>query len=166
MYKRILVPVDGSSPANCGVDEAGRLAKITGGQLRILHVIDQAPLLGLDWSMGLSLENLRLMREGGLAILYAAASRVQDTGLQVSTVLATNVSLRLADQVLDQAEDWQADLIVLGTHGRRGVPRKLLGSDADEIIRLANIPLLFVRGSLHSEAHMSKVAPAVYEEHA
>ena len=166
MYKRILVPVDGSSPANCGVDEAGRLAKLTGGQIRILHVIDQAPLLGLDWSMGLSVENLQLMREDGLAILYAAASRVQNTGLQVSTVLATNVSLRLADQVLDQADDWQADLIVLGTHSRRGVPRKLLGGDADDIIRLVNIPLLFVRGSLHSEAHMHKAAPTVYEEHA
>ena len=166
LYKRILVPFDGSAPANRGVDEAARLAKMMGGQLRLLYVIDQAPLLKLDRKIEISIESLRHMREGGLAILYAAASRIQNQGLSVSTVLATNVTLRLADQVLENAKDWQADLLVLGTQSRQRIPRKLLGSDADEIIRAADIPILFVRGSLECALETPKVVPMLYEEHA
>jgi nucleotide-binding universal stress UspA family protein len=56
----------------------------------------------------------------------------------------------VADQVLRQAAEWPAELIVLGTHGRRGLPRLLMGSDAEQIIRLATMPVLMVRGAAKS----------------
>ena len=68
-------------------------------------------------------------------------------GVQVDTLLFDNVSNRLCDTVLEQVKKWGADLIVIGTHGRRGVGRMLLGSDAEQVVRTAPVPVLLVRGT-------------------
>ena len=83
--------------------------------------------------------------EAGEAVLKRALERVRGAPVAVETVLVPHPGGRLADRVLQQASEWPADLVVLGTHGRRGVGRMLLGSDAEQVLRTAPVPVLLVR---------------------
>ncbi len=86
----------------------------------------------------------------GAQILAAAKARVEANGLAVETFLSESFGSRVCDVVVEQATLWNADLIVIGTHGRRGVRRLLIGSDAEQIVRTAPVPVLLVRP--HGEA--------------
>jgi nucleotide-binding universal stress UspA family protein len=144
MYERILVPVDGSPTSNRGLDEAVRLAKLTGAQLRLLHVIDVLSLwYAAEGYSGASADVLTLLRKGGEEIVLGARALVHD--VPVDTVLLENSQGRVAELVADEAKRWRADLVVVGTHGRRGIGRALLGSDAEQIARTAPVPVLLVR---------------------
>ena len=147
MYQRILVPIDGSQTSARGLAEAVRLARLTGAQMRLLHVVDELSF-ALSASEGLTFSGdvLNLLREGGAAILAQAASTVRAAGLQVDTVLKDSFAGRVSDLVVAEAAAWPADLIVLGTHGRRGVGRLFMGSDAESIVRSAQTPVLLLRG--------------------
>lgn len=146
MYQKILVPIDGSATSSRGLQEAIKLAKLTGARLRLIHVVDSISFAaGMEVSMMATSEMLELMRESGEKLLAKSRARVEKAGLGVDTVLIDSMAGRVCDLVIKQAEDWHAGLIVLGTHGRRGVGRMLLGSDAEMITRLATMPVLLVR---------------------
>jgi nucleotide-binding universal stress UspA family protein len=143
MYKRILVPVDGSETSNCGLDEAIRLAKLTKARIRLVNVVD-----GLEFSTGFEFATgdvFGMLMDGGAQILSEAKGRVEASGVQVDTFLPETFGGRVCDVVVDQAKFWDADLIVIGTHGRRGVGRMFIGSDAEQIVRAAPVPVLLVR---------------------
>ncbi|MEP7295273.1 MAG: universal stress protein [Burkholderiales bacterium] len=147
MYQRILVPIDGSDTAARGLAEAVKLAKLTGAQLRLLHVVDELSFaLGASEGLTFTGDVLNLLREGGAAVLAGAAATVRAAGLQVDTVLKDSFAGRVSDLVVAEAAAWPADLIVLGTHGRRGVGRLFMGSDAESIVRSAHTPVLLLRG--------------------
>lgn len=146
MYQRILVPVDGSPTSNLGLAEAIKVAKLTGAQVRLLHVVDEMPFIMSGEGYGaMATDVLRLLREAGEEILQQARALVKDNGIAVDTVLFDSFSGRLSDRVVEQVKEWQADLVVLGTHGRRGVQRALLGSDAEQVLRTSPVPVLLVR---------------------
>lgn len=148
MYQRILVPVDGSPTSERGLDEAIRLARLTGAQLRLLHVVDPMALsLGAGaYGFG-GAEMLTALEEAGRSILQSARERVAAAGIAVDTALVGPIGGRVCDHVVAQCADWRAELIVLGTHGRRGVGRMLLGSDAEQVLRSAPVPVLLVRAA-------------------
>lgn len=147
MYTQILVPVDGSATSNAGLAEAVKLAKLTGGRLRLLHVVDEMPFtMSTAGDAGASADLLVILNDAGKDILRQAQERVEQCGVAVDTVLFDGFGGRLSDRVTEQARDWPADLVVLGTHGRRGVGRLLLGSDAEQVLRTAAVPVLLVRG--------------------
>jgi nucleotide-binding universal stress UspA family protein len=146
MYQRILVPVDGSPTSTRGLQEAVKLARLTGARLRLMHVVDELALAsGLEASTMMTGEMMQLLREGGARLLAKAKARADKAGVAADSVLCDSLAGRICDQVVDQAKAWRADLIVLGTHGRRGIGRMLLGSDAEMIVRLATVPVLLVR---------------------
>jgi len=146
MYQRILVPVDGSPPSEAGLKLAIEMAKLTGGQLRLLHVVDPMPFAFSAEGYGaMATDVLALMRESGEQILRAARERVVQDGVAAETVLLDGFGGRLCDRVGAQVQEWKADLIVIGTHGRRGVRRMMLGSDAEQVLRTAPVPVLLVR---------------------
>ena len=146
MYQRILVPVDGSETSNAGLAEAVKLAKLTGAQLRLMHVIDESPFLMSGEGMAaISTDVLGLLRESGAHVLEQARALVAGQGVAVDTKLFDGITARLCDCVTEQVAQWHADLIVLGTHGRRGVGRMLLGSGAEQVARTATVPVLLVR---------------------
>jgi nucleotide-binding universal stress UspA family protein len=153
MYQRILVPVDGSPTSNAGVDEAIRLARLTGAQLRLLHVVDPMALsLGAGaYGFGGG-DLLTALEDAGRSILQSARERVAAAGIAVDTALTGPIGGRVCDHVAAQCSDWHADLIVLGTHGRRGVGRALLGSDAEQVLRSAPVPVLLVRAPAEAAA--------------
>lgn len=148
MYQRILVPIDGSSTAAAGLEEAMMLAKLSGARLRLIHVVDEMPFaLSAEGYAAMSSDVLGLLKESGVALLAESKRRVEGQGIPVDTVLFDSLEGRLSDRVADQTEEWGADLIVLGTHGRRGFQRLLLGSDAEQIVRTATVPVLLVRAA-------------------
>lgn len=146
MYQNILVPVDGSSTARRGLAEAVKLAKSHGSQLRLLHVMNEIVLTALDPHPGLfTLATLESLREGGRNILKSAEGFVREQSLHPEEVLLECWGRRTADVIIEQAEKWPADLIVMGTHGRRGLRRLALGSDAEMVVRAAPVPVMLVR---------------------
>jgi nucleotide-binding universal stress UspA family protein len=146
MYQKILVPVDGSPTSSRGLQEAIKLARLTGARLRLMHVVDEISFAtGMEAATMATGEMIQLLREGGSMLLKKAAARAGKAGLRVDTVLCDSIAGRVCDHVVEQASLWRADLIVLGTHGRRGVGRLLMGSDAEMIARLASVPVLLVR---------------------
>jgi nucleotide-binding universal stress UspA family protein len=147
MYQRILVPIDGSATSGKGLHEAIALAKLTAGRIRLLHVVDDLPLLmSGDGYASLAGDVLGVLRDAGEKIVAEAKAAVQRAGVPVETSIYDSLQGRLADRVVQEVADWQAELVVLGTHGRRGVRRLVLGSDAEQILRCANVPVLLVRG--------------------
>ena len=148
MYQRILVPIDGSPTAACGLAEAIKLGQLTGAHLRLLHVVDELSF-ALSASQGMTLTGdvLNLLREAGAELLAQGAARVKAAGLAVDTVLKDSFEGRVSDLVIEEAGIWPADLIVLGTHGRRGVGRLFMGSDAETIVRSAPVPVLLLRAA-------------------
>lgn len=146
MYQRILVPVDGSETSNCGLDEAIKLAKLTGARLRLIHSVDALTIgAGILPTAYYDDEVPPGNKEIGEQILEQARARAADSGVTVETLLFDSVLPRVPETVIEQAKAWKADLIVIGTHGRRGVGRILLGSDAEQIVRKAPVPVLLVR---------------------
>ncbi|NMM81146.1 universal stress protein UspA [Acidovorax sp. SRB_14] len=148
MYQRILVPIDGSPTSLQGLAEAIRLARLTGGQLRLLHMVDALSLtLGMGAYGAFSGDVYDALQKEGQKILQDGHQQALAEGIAADTAMEEGVRSRLADLVLEQVKKWPADLVVLGTHGRRGVGRMLLGSDAEQVVRTCPVPVLLVRGS-------------------
>ena len=145
-YKRILVPIDGSATAKAGLKEALKLAKTAGARLRLLHVVDESPLLTLP-EAGYSIDTIiDELKASGQSVLAAAAKTAAAQGAKCDSGLVESMGLRVADQITAEAKRWRADLIVIGTHGRRGVQRMLMGSDAELVVRNTTVPVLLVHG--------------------
>jgi len=145
MYQRILVPVDGSPTATRGLREAIRLAKGHDAALRLLHVVDRLPLTQGMEPPAIIEELLRSAERAGHAVLAAGAALAAKDNIRAQTVMRKPPRGRVADTILDEARKWKAGLIVMGTHGRRGVGHLLLGSDAETVVRAARAPVLLVR---------------------
>jgi nucleotide-binding universal stress UspA family protein len=154
MYERIMVCVDGSPTANKALVAALQLATESGGraQLRLVHVVDEAAFaLGLDQTGGYSAELYKAMQDQGTKVIGDAMAIVQAAGVKADHVLFDTFGQRLGDTVAKAARDWPADLVVVGTHGRRGVAHLFLGSGAEQVIRLAPVPVLVVRSTEDAE---------------
>ncbi len=146
MYQRILVPVDGSPTSERGLQEAIRLALLTHASLRLIHVIDEMSfMLGIDAYGYAAGELLDLLRKDGTEILQQASATVRAQGVSVDSVLYENLDKTVQQRIIAEAEMWKADLIVIGTHGRRGVRRLVLGSSAEGVLRTSPVPVLLVR---------------------
>ena len=148
MYQRILVPVDGSPTSNAGLAEAIQLARLTGARLRLVHVVDEMPFaMGAEAYGAVWADVLTLLREAGEQILADGSRRALEAGVAADTAIFDSPGRRVSDYVLEQARSWPADLVVIGTHGRRGVGRWLMGSDAEQVARSAPVPVLLVRSA-------------------
>ena len=146
MFKRILVPVDGSSTSNRGLDQAVRLARDGGATLFLLHVVDEHVIVQYSEAMAtITDEYLEALRESGQKILARAQATADRQGISCKTVLVENIMGSVADIIVEQAKKQRADVIVMGTHGRRGVRRIVLGSDAEGVVRNSPVPVLLVR---------------------
>jgi nucleotide-binding universal stress UspA family protein len=144
-YKRILVPVDGSPTSNKGLDEAARLARGSGSRVLLLHVVDDMVAFSSPDGAGVNVV-LDALRASGRSALAEAVERARRARVQAETMLLEKATGRVAEAIVEQAKRWRADLIVMGTHGRRGVNRLLLGSSAELVVRNSAIPVLLIPG--------------------
>jgi nucleotide-binding universal stress UspA family protein len=147
MYKQILVPVDGSDTSNLALKEAIKLAKEQQAALRLIHVVDETTVYMMAETPYPIADYLKMMREAGQKVLSTCAMTAQEAGIKVDTKLVVIESLtrRICDAINEEAKRWSADLVVIGTHGRRGFNHLLLGSVAEGVIRLATKPVLIYR---------------------
>ena len=145
-YKKILVPVDGSDTSNAGLKEAISLAATLGARLRLIHVLDMTPILnipegGTDFG---ALENE--IKRAGTKIIDTALATTARQGVRTDSALPKTHGTRVADGIVEEARRFKADLIVIGTHGRSGLKRMLMGSNAEQVVRSTQVPVLLVHG--------------------
>lgn len=147
MYSKILVPVDGSDTSLLGLHEAMRLAKDQKASLRLLHVVHDFLVAGGHGAAAYTTQLRKDLRERGEAILVEAAGIAQWQGVEAETKIVETPAGSVGALIVEQAEAWPADIIVLGTHGRRGIRRLVMGSDAEYVVRSAPVPVLLVRAT-------------------
>lgn len=146
MYQNILVPIDGSETAGLGLHEAIQLAQTLHARIRLLHVVNQAPWVA-DGTTPIVIEDLlSQFRSTGESILHEATAAVRAADIQVQDRLLEALGDRVGEIIVAEAREWPAHLIVCGTHGRRGLKRVLMGSDAEYIVRHSPVPVLLIRG--------------------
>jgi nucleotide-binding universal stress UspA family protein len=145
VYQRILVPIDGSTTAERGLHEAIRLAAELKARLRVLHVLDNFPI-DAEWASAKTFEEIldRLRRESD-DLLASATSAAQAARVPVQTQRLEAGQATTADVILAEAANSRSDLIVMGTHGRRGMNRLAMGSTAEAVARRSTVPLLMTR---------------------
>lgn len=142
MYKRILVAVDGSETAQRALGSALELARLAGSSVRVVHAFEASTYLA---GMAYEPAVIDRAREYAEDVLAAALRTAKDSGLPADSLLLDSPTERLGELVARAARQWPADLIVVGSHGRRGIGRVLLGSGAEDVLRLAPVPVLVVR---------------------
>ncbi|ACC74628.1 universal stress protein [Paraburkholderia phymatum] len=148
MYPRIMVAIDGSDTSKLALDEAIRIAKA--GPSNVLAVLvfeSEAEVVGYG---GLVIPNSQVeeLRATALSILGEAKETLDQNGVAGGGELIEKPSekIDIATLLQQQAERWEANLVVLGTHGRRGLQRMVIGSVAESFVRQSNCPVLLVRG--------------------
>jgi nucleotide-binding universal stress UspA family protein len=151
MYKQILVAIDGSPHAEQALRHALGLAAGLSAALRIVHVVDTG-WLGLGMELAIDTAQIsRARRDVGEKLLQAARASAKAAGVEAETRLVETGTPtdHVAAMIASEAADWPADMVVLGTHGRKGVERILLGSVAEGMARLSSVPVLLVPSSLY-----------------
>ena len=144
MYKRILVPVDGSKTSNAALDQAIGLARDQKAELRVVYVIDEAAIIaGSEYGDMLEVEKAQI--EAGHAVLEKAKALFPEA--QTRLLETEKVGQGISEIIVQDAGAWGADLIVAGTHGRTGLRHLLMGSVAEGIVRISKVPVLLVRGA-------------------
>lgn len=145
MYARILVPVDGSTVSDLALSEALKVAAEKASIVRVIHVVDVVTFLWDAEFVDIG-EIQDSLRESARNILAKAARTAEDAHVRCETHLSElrEGPHRTSNVIVDEARSWRADLIVLGTHGRRGLDRFLMGSVAEGVVRLAPVPVLLV----------------------
>ncbi|BCB26130.1 hypothetical protein SKTS_10160 [Sulfurimicrobium lacus] len=148
MYKRILVAVDGSLTSNLALDEAIKIAKESGGELHLVHVLNTITLNteGDFYSLP---EWLNAIRRSAESVLHNATDRAKQAGVSCQGKLLEidTIGYRIPEMIAEEAKTWSADVIVIGTHGRHGMHRLLMGSVAEGVVRTAAVPVLLIRGN-------------------
>ncbi|MFD1684980.1 universal stress protein [Halobellus litoreus] len=139
MYDNILVPTDGSAASEGAVDHAIELAKQYDATLHALYVVDTGAYSSMEVGSDIVIEALQ--EEGNQAV-DRVANRAEDAGVAVETSVRTGIAHR---SIVEYVSEEEIDLVVMGTHGRTGVGRFLLGSVAEKVVRTADAPVMTVR---------------------
>jgi nucleotide-binding universal stress UspA family protein len=145
MYKRILVPIDGSETSAGALDAALKLAHEHDAELRPLYVVDTPPLMYAEPACDPSLVRKAFVKEG-THVLADAAAKMRREGVKGSTraLEVDPIGDDIAQGITRAAKEFDADLVVMGTHGRRGWRRLVLGSVAERFLRISTWPVLLV----------------------
>jgi nucleotide-binding universal stress UspA family protein len=141
MYRRILIPVDGSAPSDAALGEALEFAKEQGATARLVYICEPLQYILAEGPVDLTAE----VRRQGEKVLAAATARAGRAAVAAETALVETADRRVADAIAEEARRWGADLIAMGTHGRRGFEHLVLGSVAEGVLRRATAPVLLLR---------------------
>ncbi|WP_135806557.1 universal stress protein [Halorussus marinus] len=145
MYERILIPTDGSDAVDPAVERAIDLASTYDAELHAVNVVNLASLSTEIHTPAV----IESFEEQGEVAVEAIAERAADAGVEdVATEVIHGTPHRT---ILDYADDHDVDMIVMGTHGRSGLNRYLLGSVTEKVVRTADVPVLTVRTSESTE---------------
>lgn len=157
MFSQVLVAIDGSPTGNRGLKAAIGLASNQKAALTIMHVVDDLKSVSYVGDMGYVPAGyvdklLDDLRASGRRALTRAEAAARAGGVDAKTLLVESRGGSIADAILAQARKLRADVIVLGTHGRRGLRRVVMGSDAEAVLRESRVPVLLVRAPEESRS--------------
>jgi len=163
MFKQVLVAIDGSPTSTRGLKAAIGLASDQRAALTVLHVIDNVASVAYVGDMGYIPADyvdtmLADLRAGGRKLLAKAEALARENGVTAKTLLVESKGQAISDVIVREARKARADVVVLGTHGRRGLRRVLMGSDAEAVLRESRVPVLLVRAPERAAATRSKAA--------
>ncbi|MBB5496841.1 universal stress protein [Paraburkholderia sp. MM5384-R2] len=146
MYQHILVALDGSTFSKRALKEAVNLAALTKGVVHPVYVVDKTPLFSYAGYYD-PLTLVEALRQDGQLVLEEAeqACAAADVPCRPEMIESESLSDDVAAIVLRYGEQIHADLLVLGTHGRRGVRRLVIGSVAERVLRFSTCPVLLMR---------------------
>jgi nucleotide-binding universal stress UspA family protein len=149
MYTRILVAIDSSTTAQKALNEAIRMAVALRASLCVAHALEMAALVQHGMGLGTYIDIEKVkgeMRDAGNRLLDQAVAKAAAGGCRAERLLLESAKdQRIAEMIADGARNWGADLTIVGTHGRHGFERVLLGSVAENLVRIAGNSLLLVR---------------------
>ena len=141
MYRRILIPVDGSTPSDAALVEALRFAHEQGARVRLVYICEPLQYILAEGPVDLSTE----VRRQGELIISAATAKARKAAVAAEAALLETADRRVEEAIVNEARTWGADLIAMGTHGRRGFEHLVLGSVAEGVLRRATVPVLLLR---------------------
>jgi nucleotide-binding universal stress UspA family protein len=161
MFRKVVVPLDGSVTSSRGLDVAIKLCKDQKATLCLLHVVDDLIITrGLDDTTYARAAHFQEFRDGlckeGNKLLAKAEAKVRAKGIASESILLETLGGSVGNVIIEQARKHHADLIVLGTHGRRGLARLVMGSDAETVVRSAPMPVLLVRSPSEPQSRSAK----------
>lgn len=144
-FKRILIPTDGSENTKAAIIQGLELARVMGSEVTALYVVDQASFVNFPMDATVVSIYSLLEKEGKDAVDYVV-NEGQKLGVKVTPKVVEGSP---AKKIVDEAENY--DLVVMGTLGRTGISKLLLGSVAERVVRFAPCPVLVVRAETSEE---------------
>ncbi len=141
-----MLAIDGSETSDVAIQEALKFIKNQHVKLRVLHVVDES----IFYAGGPGFDYLSLiaeLRKKGEGLLDEAIQKIESQSsvkVEKSLLELKPLQGRIAELIMEEATDWPADLLILGSHGRRGFRRFFLGSVAENVMRIATMPVLLV----------------------
>lgn len=142
-----MVAVDGSNTSYLAVQEAIKLSKALKAKLKIIYIVDETMFNNID--VHLDVDTLwNGLRDEGQDVLNKLSEEMKQSKITFETSLIElkPIEGRLAEKIVAEAQAWPADLLVIGTHGRRGFNHLFLGTVAEHVVRIATMPVQLVRG--------------------
>lgn len=156
MYKNILVAIDGSAASDAALGEALALAKAVRAELQLVHVAQVvpppglvAPSIGAAWDLEMYSDSIE---EAGRGILESALQHARAARVTATTLLLRDVGRDASRTILSAAKRTRADLIAMGTHGRTGLARLLMGSVTEGVARESPVPMLLVKAKRRGQS--------------
>jgi nucleotide-binding universal stress UspA family protein len=147
MYQRILVPTDGSELSQKAVASAVQLAAALGAELVALHVVPQYPMSYFDGALTITPDEIarveKTWADRGQELVDAASEAGRAAGVKVKGVTVS--SDLVAAAILAAARKHDCDLVVMASHGRKGIQRVLLGSETQQVLTHGDVPVLVLR---------------------
>ena len=139
MFSKILVPTDGSEYTKPAIKKAVELAKLTGGKITALYVLDQTVLTNMPMDTAVMNVYKTLEKEGQEAVDFVM-NLAKEQGVEVEVSVKEGTPVKV---ILEESSNY--DIIVMGTLGRTGMSKLLMGSVAERVVRAADCPVLVVR---------------------
>lgn len=161
MFERILAPIDGSETSAKALRAAFEMAANAGdhAKVRLIHVLEEFTIFSGYDAIAAGTDDLTdLLRDSGIKLLDEALAMAKAAAVDAECQLLEPLGERLGETVAKAATESNADVVVVGTHGRHGLGRMFLGSGAEQIIRLAPVPVLVVRSPADATSNSEQAA--------
>jgi len=141
LYRNIVIATDGSANSMRAVYRGIGISKLSGATVHALYVVDTPSVISEDWTAGK--EAIReMMMNSGKKVMSKVKKIIEESGVDVREVLLEG---HPANEIINFAENNNMDLIVMGTLGKTGFERLLMGSVAEKVVRYSRVPVLVVR---------------------
>lgn len=158
MYRHLLVAIDGSHASRHVAHHAAELAAQLGARVTVLHVLEEIGVPLVQYGMepyvdleAVSVEVVEAHREGAQRLVDDVVAEIADD-VRAEPLIVEAAGRRVAEAITATAQERDADLVVMGTHGHRGLSRVFLGSVADGVVRSSDVPVTLVRHHEHDDA--------------